>query len=609
MLFMDISDDKYAEYVVERIRKLGSNTTRWGLIFFIGLIYTLMVSIYPRDEFINNSVTIIHKFIHFDSLTTNKRKTRKTLIAITNDSFSSIKSRIAENIIDTSREQVQHQFDNLLSTIQKAEEFQKDSGRLRLKLLLDSTYKLKGKAKKNIKDTIKKYYLPIDIMIAMSGMQKQKALNQKDSLLNHADISFNVPELHTLDFGFRVGLVVWMILVLILMIYLFTTRLSIIRYLGDIYILQKYIFKENSKEWKKLDLQVPFWIAPLRFTKGNDKIFKALVGWKFIAFNNFMGIMLLVLILVLQLYVGWLFWHVSVMKYFENIWFQSIDIFLVCCTVFLFLLWLQPVKFSPAFAQTEHLSFKRREFIKLGLSSMLFFLLVPSFAKTVPIMKGESLRYKRKKKRLNSNDKINLADGFYSYKRNKSVMVYYCSGGKSPSRKSLSESEFNHLIPKLKKIDLSQILEDANMNQYCIPYWPSILEKEAYSYAVKDDLIPAITILLFSLSYSAGKGIKYIRKNKWQQTTFSNNDQDIFRLRHRLTSFLIGLILRAQVKLSESEKNHLAEIMKEKLLSIPQAVLKPNFMDFYTNNNYYLKKWQSSKKLHWRLPGKKISLG
>lgn len=603
---MDISDDKHAEYLIDRFRKLGTGTTRWSIILLIGLIYTLLVSIYPRHEFISNSVTIIHKFTHFDSLTTNKKKIRKSFVSVTSDSFSSLNYKIGRNVYDTSKTDVRNQYENLLSTLRKAEALKKDSGRFRLRLLLDSTYRLKGKAKKNIKDTIKKYYLPIDILIAMSDIQKEKALSQKDSLLNHADISFNVPELHTLDFGFRVGLVVWMILLLILLLYLFSVRISLIRYLKDVYFIQKKSFKSNIKEWKKLDLQAPFWLAPINFKESDEKpVFQALVGWKFTGFHNVMGVAFLLLIVALQLYVGWLSWHVSVLRYFENTWFQIIDVFLICCTVFLFLLWLQPVVFSAGFGQTEHFNFKRREVIKLGLSSLVFLLLSPSVGRLVPIMKGKPLQFNRRKSKLKTNSKLELEDGFYSYKKNKVVMVYYLSGGKSPSMKNIPPANFKALSGKLKKIDIFEIIEDPKMHKYHIPYWPSVMEKEAYLYAAKMDFISAIRILLFSLAYSVGGGSRYIRRSDRIYAFGSTNQTGFSKAQNRLSCFLAGLILRAEVKLPESEKRMLASIIKEKQLLIPGEVLDRNFMDFYENDSFYTKKWQESKSLAWHLPQRK----
>jgi hypothetical protein len=612
---LSITNEKYGEYLTERFRKSGSSTTKWGLLFFIALLYTLTISIIPRAQFISNSVDVIENINHFESLTSNMKKERHSFIHSTRDSLliiqpnldslSIIQSELSSNRhFSQSDCSLVHHYtnltaysDNLRKAIQKANEVKHDSGKRNLKLLLDSASKLTGKAKKNLKDSIRKYFLPIDIFITMSDNQKQKASRQKDSLLNHADISFNVPEVHTLDFGFRIGLVVWMVLLLTLLLYLFTTRLSLIEYLKKIYDTERTLINEN--DWERLDLQIPFWLAPIQFKNGPDKrIFQKMVGWRFTLLNNIAGIVFLVLILCLQFYVGWLLWHVSVMRFFESNVYKIIGIVLLFVSVFVFLLWLSPVVFSSDFAEVKYIDFKRREIIMLGASSLVFLLAIPSIAKYVPLIGDDRMRFIRKKRRK-PGYKTNVSDGFYVYKKRGLNVVYFFSDGQSPSMKSINEREIKNISKKWRRTEILSIIDDPDISKYHIPYWPYILEKQAYYYAIKDDYINAVKIVLFSLAYSDGTGSRYIRNRL--NTSFSS----IEILQKRLISFLAGLILRAQIKLSEPDKAKLASIIASKQLLIPSSVLNKDFMTFYNNNEDYIKKWQRSKKLNWHLAEKK----
>lgn len=600
-------DNKYEEHLIERFRQLGSSTTNWALLFSAALIYTWLISIYPRAKFIDNYVTVINKYTYFHTLASRKQQERRSFVHASKDSL--LKYRLIINkaqyeALTVKRKNYINNLDsavsNLISAVSMADTFK--SNPKRLTLLLERAGLLKGIEKKRVWDTIRQHYLPIDILIAVSEMRKADAEKQRDSL-NKVAVAFNVPGLSTFNFEFRAGLMVWMILALVLLCYLFSKRLIMIRYLRDIYNSQKNSLGADIKEWNKLDLQVPVWLGPVYFRKGDDEpVFRSLIGWRFTRLNNIIAIGLLLSLMGMQLFVAWLCWHVSVIPFFDNVFSQIACAAFVFISLFLFLLWLQPVDLSPKFGDGEHFDFKKREMIKLAISSLVFLLIIPPVGKIVPLMKGEDLNYKRSRKRTKNKYKINMADGFYLHRNKQKQIIHYFSGGKSPSMKSIDENGMKKLSRKLRKINIIQILDASDFNAYNIPYWPFVLEKEAYNYAMKKDYITAIKIILFSLSYSTGTGLNYIAQGRFESPFQRADGTEVASLQDRLTNFLVGLILRAEKQLTGSARTEMWAVINDRTRTIPGQILKPDFISFYRENEYYIKKWQTAKKLNWHLP-------
>lgn len=616
---MAIPDDKNTEYLVERFRQLGSSTTKWALLFFLAIAYTWLVSIYPRQTFIKNYITVVDRQTHFDTLGKETSKKKRSYLTLYSDSLKKLRREIPSLVLLKGGAEVFTPAKNLKELISKARRGQED--RDSLKQLLVQKALLKGKEKKKLRDSIRRAYLPLDVLVAMADIQKSEAGKQSDSLTNKMMIPFNVPGMNAINFGFRGGLIFWMILTLVLLLYVFSIRLAMIHYLKKIYASYYKEFKLDIKEWKKLDLRVPLWMAPIRFKKcQEEKICRELIGWNFVRLNNVLGVGLVALIVALQFQVAWLCWHVSFIRYLENDWLKIITIVLVCLSFLLFLLWLQPISLSPAFPAQDAFSFKRREYIKAGLAAALLVFAFPPIGRTIPLIKGNDLNYKRSRQRKNGY-KTELADGVYLHKTNSRKVVYYFRNGIPASRRGIGAAKMKQLEKKLVPMDIKDIIGNPRSFTWHIPYWPSILETEAYRHALRKDLIPAIEILLFGLAYSGGKGANWIshqlssrikaaegprhKKNNsvaaQSRSTLTPEIQPDAKVQERLKYLLIGLILRAEKHLSGPQAEDVKKLM-EKYTDIPPDILSPDQIDRYRAKKKFATKWQSEKDIPWQLP-------
>ena len=260
---MGVSDEKHSEYLIDRFRKLGSTTTNWALLFLVALLYTWFVSIYPRAHSLKNYITVLNKEKHFDSLSKRSSHEKRHFIQ------SYVDSAVKEKKHDSTSFRFTNINKKLDSILKKSDLIIKDPERL--KTFLDSATKLRGPAKKKLMLQVERDYLPIDILIAMSELQKRDADKQKDSLINKVAITFDVPGLETISVSFRAGLLIWMILAVVLLLYVFSTRLKLIDHMKSLFTLESKTLRGKLKEWEKLDLQVPVWLAPIMFKSCNEK--------------------------------------------------------------------------------------------------------------------------------------------------------------------------------------------------------------------------------------------------------------------------------------------------------------------------------------------------
>lgn len=617
---MAIPDDKNTEYLVERFRQLGSSTTRWALLFFLAIAYTWLVSIYPRQAFIKNYITVVDRQNHFDTLGKETSKKKRSYLNLYSDSLKKLRREITSLFLLKGSSQVFAPAKNLKEIVLKGRRGQEE--RDSLKQLLVQKALLKGKEKKKLRDSIRKAYLPLDVLVAMADIQKSEAGKQSDSLVNKMMIPFNVPGMNAINFGFRGGLIFWMILTLVLLLYVFSIRLAMIHYLKKIYASYYKEFKLDVKEWKNLDLRVQLWMAPIGFKKcQEEKVCRELIGWNFVRLNNVLGVGLVALIVALQFQVAWLCWHVSFIRYLENDWLKIITIVLVSLSFLLFLLWLQPVSLSPSFPAQDAFSFKRREYIKAGLAAALLIFAFPPIGRTIPLIKGNDLNYKRARQRKNKYTS-DLADGFYIHKTSGRKVVYYFRNGISPSMKGMDAAKMKQLEKKLVPITLHEVINSPDALTRRIPYWPFIVEAEAHRHAFKEDLVPAIEILLFGLAYSGGKGGNWINhqvpyRRKASKDTGHKKDNSVaassssklspemqldIKVQERLKYLLIGLILRAEKRLSGPQAEEMKTRMEKYKDTLQPDVLNAEQLTHYRSKKNFATKWQSGKEIPWQLP-------
>jgi len=594
---MAASEDKHPDYLIHRFREISGSASRWALVFLAALTYAWLSSIFPRAETLDNYVTAVNTYKYFNRLGARAQKAKNAYLdTLWVNYYQSVDSHSEDTGFLKSAEK------ELNREREKVGRYKKDPDTL--KQLMAQVGKVKGTKRKKLKDSIHESYLAPDIVLALAELKKSDAEAQRDSIRNKINVTFDVPGLHTLSFGFRLGLIVWMLLNLILVLYLFSTRLSLIRYLKQIYEIKRKTCKGNLQEWRKIDLNVPHWMAPLVVKKSpEEQAFRSLVGWRFYYLNNGLGLGLLLLTFLMQVYVAWLGWHVAVILDERDTWLLASCLLLVASFLFVLLLWLQPVSLSPQFSQSEAFSFQRREFLKLGASGLLFFLLLPSVGKAIPMMKGKVLGYRRVKERKKKSCEVAMADGLYVRHRKKRLAtVYFFHKGISPSMKHLSEEKLGEMTKQLKKIELLKAIDDNSLRSYSIPFASFVLEMEAYQYALKNDYFAAIKILTFAVTDPAETTT--VMRSETPPSQFPKLYQEYQRSKvlRRLQSFLSGLILRAEKRLPPGAFDVIWGNVSFRITYVyPDAVTIAQLVKKQRRERI-LRKWQDTGPLPWQLP-------
>ena len=604
---MPVSDEKYTDYLVQKFRDLGKRTTNWAFVFFLALLYTWLTSIYPRAVFLHNFTTIINKQAYFDSLSNTTKKSRRQILNNYIDSLAN-KSAYLSKKENINNDQAINRFKKVDAFVSKASISQKEKDQL--KKLVMAAEKSRGDEKKLLKDSIKRYYLPIDVLIVKSEIGKTEADYQKDSLQSKMDINFEVPGLSKLDFEFRSGLLFYMTLTILMLIYVYSTRRKLISLVGEIYHFKKVELKENISEGRRFDLQAPFWMGPIDFKKQEDaKMIKHLLGWRSPMLNNFIVFIFLLAILILQFYVGWMSWHLSVIKYFQNTGLTVTTIFLLSATVFMVLLWLWPVRIKSLEAPKENYSIKRRELLKLALSSSFFLFLLPPLARSIPLIQGDPLNYKRKKKQKGTSN-TKLENGFYLYSSNRGKTIHYFQNGITPARKTFNKDTLNAFATKSRKLTLEELLTIAKPSQAGFPHYFFILEYEALQQYHQGHELNAIRLLVLALSYYTLKLPGHIFERPG--TSAGSIMPDLFSISalpgykkgpERICTLLSGMAIRTEMK-SPGITAELAGVIANPLNVNFPISLEKAFIADYRNNKSFAGKWVTSKSFPWKLPNK-----
>jgi len=578
--------EKKCQYFIDRFRQLGSSAGKWGLLFFAALLYTWVVSIEPKKAFIVDYFTSKQKELYFDSLLSQAGKSRIKNIntfKVRLNKFDSILSN--SSLVDSGFiNQTKLNSENIEANLKKTNLKKKERWDLKESLALAISEK--GFKKDSIKDTIKKLYYPLNVLIARAELQRTEAKNQKDSLINKANIVFNVPSLSAINLGFKAGLIFWMLLLLIFIGYFFSVRLKMMDYLKRIAVFRKHLNSTDS--FDKMDLQVPFWFAPVTFARGEDYTsYINLVGWKFIKLQNLLCISFLLLVVSLQCYVGWISWHLSAHINFDiSNGFKFLTILLTTLTIMLFLLWLQPVNMSPAFETHNYTAPDRRKFVKTLVSSTLFMLLIPTIGKALPLLKAVPLGYRRKDKKfaIFSSD---LAYGFYSHKHKRRRIIHYYYNGYSPSFKNILPGQKAAFEKRLQPFNLLEHISSGNEKNIHISNWQYVLEAEALRLINNGDCKSGIEMILFALIYST-----------MQQGNQIRNTQI------RLINLLYGTMFRFEQKLAWQFK-HQQLLAKRK--DVMQEIIKNDTLiskhiPDVTKKSFKLK-WERAGTFPWTLPG------
>lgn len=584
-----ILDDKFREYYLERFRNVASSTSNWGLLFFAAVVYSWVVSIQPKSEFIESYITAKNQQKYFDTLISKTTRKKIQSIKKLQDSIQIINQRIREEIHLTNRLQldsIRLRFDSILAKIKLTK-----SKRSQLKQSLLTATSSERFMKDSLMEFIKKNYYPADVLIARTELQRDKVEKYKDSLFNKTKIVFNVPSIESINLGFKKGLIFWMFLALALLIYFFSTRLKLLHYFKEIYQRSK---KDGTtlSSFGVLDMQVPFWFAPIQFLKEDKKSeYKNLVGWKNVYLQNILCILLLLLIFSLQISVAWISWQVNSKENFdENFFFKSLTIVLLSTSLLLILLWMQPISFSSKFTAKDHFSVKRREYLKIAISGAFFLFLIPIIGRSLPVSQGIKFKFRRVREKKTCHPKATVNDGFYVNQRNGANVLHRYLNGSTLSSRTMTAVQMKEFEKRLKKITFSDVITKATLH-YRIPYWQFVLERESLLCIRKGKFLFAIEIVLYALRYSRNyKGLK------------------IENTQTRLANLLCGLVARFRYIISDQQHKEIKEKVN-KIIEIESSffnnnsVFKNKFNMLTEPDIYFEKKWKKPKDLPWNLPG------
>ncbi|WP_448104173.1 hypothetical protein [Pedobacter panaciterrae] len=587
---MPAFDKNHSVIIVERFKALSTATTKWTLFYLITLFITWFVSIYSNEKDVKNYVTTINEGAYFKALYGKLKTERRQIFGDYKHKYYRDSLRLDSNNkfskgIDTA---LNSRMDKLAINLGKARQSSKNFQAI--KLFLDTLKKYKGEEKKAYRDSLRGLFFPKDFALAQLGVKKAEAEAKRERILNK-DIPFNVPGINAINLKYTAGLVFWQILNFVLLLYLFLTRMKMIAYLQDIYRYKKNEIGNDLDEWRKLDLQLPIWMVPFKVKNDKDRsLFKALLGWSSVTLVNFLGLTLLLVIMILQIYVAWTLWHVFVMYDFTDLYPEVFSIVLMSLSTFLILLWLKPIVLSTSFGQEQAFAMKRREFIKLGISFSYFLFFIPSIAKSIPLMKGADLSYNRFRKR--KKYAFQLKDGFYLNKH-KGVLHYF-SQGVSPSMRSMSKDEARNMIPKLKKIDILMYNDDSQATMYRLPHSSYVLEKEAYKLSLAGEYFTAFKMLIVaSLYYQQKMG------NSLLQTRERSVFMGEMAKQKRIVSFMAGLTIRAEHFLKGEDLQEIKSAVESR-----KDMLRPETLATYRQNKIFVKKWTNKKGIP-QLMGKK----
>lgn len=586
------------------------------MLFTIALIYTWFNSILPKIKFIDNYVTVLHNRAYFDTLIIETKKAKRSIILEYTDSLNSAFKKIKATKNTKHQYQIAKRYspyDSLVNTL-KISTVQLNS----LKLALSKAKRLKGKIKDHYLDTaVRAHYSKENVLIVVSQRKKAESEKQRRSLIR-SSIAFNIPGLSTIKLGFRIGLIFWMTLNIILLVYVYSTRLKMIGYLKRIYAAKKAQVSLKESEWGKLDLQVPLFIVPVFFEADNEiEVLRKMLGWKFVTVRNILGFFILLLIVGLQFHVGWMVFHVSVLYGFISLKYKLLCVVLCFITITICIIWLKPLRLSAELANDQSLSYGRRETLKLAAAALFFLILIPPVSNAIPLLSGSQLRYKRAKKKKKVKYRVNIVDGLYIHKTKSGPVLYHFYKGSSPSMKSIDEKKMNVIVKKIRKVDIDELINLSRglsrIPPFSIPHWSYILEKEAYIQIIKHNYLSAIKTLVFSLAYSMRFDIhtNYVYsnssfKNKSISAPFlsesfmpsKHHQKEIEETQTRIKHVLIGLIIRAEHLLDEKEVKEIHFFLKQNT-KIPKDIFGLRVISHYRKNKSFSNKWKIQDILPW----------
>lgn len=380
-------------------------------------------------------------------------------------------------------------------------------------------YKQQDLARKN-------YFAEIEKNLKLTKVfdfQRNKALYKFDTIKNKIKIQFDIPTLKPVSEKARIGTLLWLFILNISIYLIILSRKKIMSYLEQLYFSAIISDKMPVNDLYKLDLTLPIWISPIKFSRSDDKDSKnknPLLRNINQTSNLLVSIPLLLAFTAMLVDVFILSWDLNTQIFADNFssTFKITDILSVVVFLMQLIYWffikntLFIKDFSQQNANEGSKSMSRKQFVLLSAPMLLFVCCIPAIGKKIPLI--EPVILKRKKTRKNcikQNPIKSPAPGFYINEKN--IVHYISHNGICRSLKTLAPEYKNAFLKNLTFIDKFEFIEkNVKKIRVSFAYWA--FSNEANHYIMLKNFDQAVKVLI--------TGLELNRQNARTKTAFRN---------------------------------------------------------------------------------------
>ena len=222
--------ENFGSFYINRAKAIITRTNSIGLIFLFTLSYVWYKSVIPSQDVINKIVNLHEKSLYFDTVYNSLKKKDRDVIQELYIKRDTIKNRLRkQNTLQPSiiaRQIFQYDTSFTKSFARKQQKFNEAVGLIK---------KQTDSAKKKLEDSLKT-----------------------------AQFEIAVPTLSSIKTDFNHGFPIWMFLAVFFLLYMSVNRNLVMFYFKkglNIYLKDSFA----DDEIEHLDIQLPFWIYPIKF--------------------------------------------------------------------------------------------------------------------------------------------------------------------------------------------------------------------------------------------------------------------------------------------------------------------------------------------------------
>ncbi len=462
--------ENFGSFYINRAKAIITRTNSIGLIFLFTLSYVWYKSVIPSQDVINKIVNLHEKSLYFDTVYNSLKKKDRDVIQELYIKRDTIKNRLRkQNTLQPSiiaRQIFQYDTSFTKSFARKQQKFNEAVGLIK---------KQTDSAKKKLEDSLKT-----------------------------AQFEIAVPTLSSIKTDFNHGFPIWMFLAVFFLLYMSVNRNLVMFYFKkglNIYLKDSFA----DDEIEHLDIQLPFWIYPIKFDnsvwrgkKINEVISDSWGMIKIIATSC-----LIILVLFMEFKILELVWNINNFKnVYKELLFahsftsQIVTFFLFAISCIVCVAWFFPYNLNFTNKPEEKTDFfeGRRNFLKYALvGGGTFFLQFSPLSFAIPKTKAFPFNYRRTRRIKNKGFKTSLS-GFYINKKFKTIH-YFFDTGKSLTMKTISNKYQSTFIKHLQPIDIFDYFTQLQTGAIKFPNSVYPIELEAKKFMENDLYLNAFNLL------------------------------------------------------------------------------------------------------------------